>query len=120
MKGIVDDELRALLEVQIGHAPEMPKSTVLAWVDTAFNGGLVLPQQDIEKLGLMEYSSTSAILADGKQVELPTYTCYLNWFGGEYRTQVVANEGTHPLLGTMLLNGHDLVISYKRQSMTLD
>jgi len=93
---------------------------VVAWIDTAFNGGLVLPRQEIERLGLSETSSTSAILADGKQVELPTYTCYLEWFGKEVRTQVVANEGATPLLGTMLLDGHDLVISYKRKTLTLD
>jgi len=40
--------------------------------------------------------------------------------GKEYRTQVVANEGAHPLLGTMLLDGHDLSVSYKRRQLTLD
>jgi predicted aspartyl protease len=86
MNGNVDDDLRALLEVRIGSAPNGSKSTVLVWVDTAFNGGLVLPRQEIRRLGLKEYSSTPAILADGQQVELPTYTCYLDWFGREYRT----------------------------------
>jgi clan AA aspartic protease len=120
MNGKVDDDLRALLEVQIGSAPHGPKSTVLVWVDTAFNGGLVLPHHEIRHLGLKQYSSTPAILADGQQVVLPTYTCYLDWFGGEYRTQIVANEGAHPLLGTMLLDGHDLLVSYKRRTVTLD
>jgi predicted aspartyl protease len=67
-----------------------------------------------------EYSSTPAILADGQQVELSTYTCYLDWFGKEYRTQIVANDGASPLLGTMLLDGHDLAVSYKRRTVTLD
>ena len=120
MKGTVDDELRALLEVQVGGLPNGPKSTVLVWVDTAFNGGLVLPRHEIERLGLKEYSSTPAILADGQYVELPTYTCYLDWFGNEYRTQIVANDGANPLLGTMLLDGHDLAVSYKRRTLTLD
>jgi clan AA aspartic protease len=120
MNGNVDDDLRALLEVRIGSAPNGSKSTVLVWVDTAFNGGLVLPRQEIRRLGLKEYSSTPAILADGQQVELPTYTCYLDWFGREYRTQIVANEGAHPLLGTVLLDGHDLHISYKCRTVTLD
>lgn len=120
MNGTVDDDLRALLEVQIGSAPSGDKSTVLVWVDTAFNGGLVLPRHEIQRLGLKEYSSTPAILADGQQVELPTYTYYLDWFGREYRTQIVANERAHPLLGTMLLDGHDLHVSYKRRTVTLD
>jgi clan AA aspartic protease len=119
MNGVVDDDLRALLEVQIGGTPNSPKSTVSVWIDTAFNGGLVLPRHEVQQLGLRESSSTPAILADGQQVDLPTYTCYLDWFGREYRTQVVANEGRHPLLGTMLLDGHDLHISYKCRTVTL-
>ena len=98
MNGSVDGDLRALLEVQIGSTANDAKSTVLVWIDTAFNDGLVLPRHEIQRLGLREYSSTPAILADGQQVELPTYTCYLEWFGREYRTQIVANEGAHPLL----------------------
>jgi hypothetical protein len=42
VKGIVDDELRALIEVSIGSEPASEKSSVMVWVDTAFNGGLVL------------------------------------------------------------------------------
>ena len=120
MNGTVDDDLRALLEVQIGSAPNGGKLTILVWVDTAFNGGLVLPRREIQRLGLKEYSSTPAILADGQQVELPTYTCYLDWLGREYRTQIVANEEAHPLLGTMRLDGHDRHVSYEGRWVTLD
>ena len=120
MKGVVDGELRALLEVEVGGLPNGPKLPVTVWVDTAFNGGLVLPRHEIERLNLKEYSSTAAVLADGQQVELPTYTCYLDWFGKEYRTQIVANQGSNPLLGTMLLDGHDLVVSYKLKTLSLD
>jgi clan AA aspartic protease len=120
VKGIVDSELRAMIEVSIGSTRGTNKSVIMAWVDTAFNGGLVLPRQIINELQLKEYSSTSAILADGQQVELPTYTCYLDWFGNEYRTQIIANDGAHPLLGTMLLDGHDLSVSYKRKRVELD
>ena len=63
MKGIVDDELRALIEVSIGSEPASEKAAVMVWVDTAFNGGLVLPRTEIDKLGLKECSSTPAVLA---------------------------------------------------------
>lgn len=112
----MDNELRALVEVQVGASRQGNKSVVIAWIDTAFNGGLVLPQQEIERLGLKEDSITTAVLADGKVADLPTYTCFLDWFGKAFRTQVVANEGAHPLLGTMLLDGHDLAISYRSRS----
>ena len=51
MNGKVDDDLRVLLEVQIGSTPRGLKSIVLVWVDTAFNGGLVLPHREIRRLG---------------------------------------------------------------------
>jgi hypothetical protein len=38
----------------------------------------------------------------------------------EYRTQVVANDGAHALLGTILLDGRDLTISYNRKTVTLE
>ena len=50
MKGVVDEDLRALLEVKIGAEPNGQKSIVMVWVDTAFNGGLVLPRSEIERL----------------------------------------------------------------------
>jgi clan AA aspartic protease len=117
--GIVDDQLRSLLEVLVGSSQNDVKTPLTVWIDTAFNGGLVLSRQAIEKLGLKEYSSTTAILADGQQVELATYTCYLKWFGNVYRTQVVANEGSFPLLGTMLLDGRELSINYGQRTLTL-
>lgn len=39
----------------------------MVWVDTAFNGGLVSPRDEIERLELQEYSSTPAILAVGNK-----------------------------------------------------
>lgn len=65
MKGVVDSELRALIEVSIGNSRG-------------------------------------------------------EWFGNEYRTQIIANEGSHPLLGTMLLDGHDLSVSYRRKTVGLE
>lgn len=119
MKGIVDEGLRALIDVQVGHRRNGSKRTIAVWIDTAFNGGLVLPRDEIERLRLKESSLTPAILADGQQVELPTFTCYLEWFGQELRTQVIANDGATPLLGTMLLDGHDLLISYTQRTVNL-
>lgn len=119
MEGYVDDDRRALLEVKLGASSGGSKKSISVWVDTAFNGGLVIPQTDIENLGLQVTSSTTAVLADGQQVELPTYSAYLEWFGNEYRTQVVGNAGANPLLGTQLLDGRDLTVSYKQSTLSL-
>ena len=39
MRGVVDSELRALIEVSIGNSRGGEKSVIMVWIDTAFNGG---------------------------------------------------------------------------------
>ena len=59
------------------------------------------------------------MLADGTTVELETYACFLDWFGATYETQIIANDGEYPLLGTMLLAGRKLEIDYVAKTVTL-
>jgi predicted aspartyl protease len=65
MKGIVDESMRALLDVFVAAARDAQKQALTAWIDTAFNGGLVMPRQHVERLGLKQASTTQAVLADG-------------------------------------------------------
>ena len=120
MNGFVDEIGRAMLDVSLSATRNGNRTLLRVWVDTAFNGGLVVPQQIVANLGLRESTTTEAILADGKCVNLAMYTCFLDWFGGCYRTQVVANDGEFALLGTMLLADRDLTISYRRKSVVLE
>ncbi len=112
MNGIVDESRRALLEVLVAADKNATKASLTVWIDTAFNGCLVIPRSAIERLGLQQASTTQAILADGRSVDLETFTCYLDWFGRVFRTQVVANDGEFPLLGTTLLADRQLMIDY--------
>ncbi len=119
MNGFVDDKLRALLRVPVSASRDGDRNDILAWIDTAFNGGLVIPRKQIVELGLVKESSAEAILADGNCVELETFACFLDWFGNSYEPQIIANEGRYPLLGTMLLDGHHLVIDYNAKTVEL-
>ncbi|MGA2620653.1 MAG: clan AA aspartic protease [Thermoguttaceae bacterium] len=120
MNGIVDESMRALVDVSVAAAKDAQKQVLTAWIDTAFNGGLVIPRQHVERLGLKQASTTRAILADGRSVELETFTCHLEWFGEVYRTQAVSNDGEFPLLGTLLLADRKLTIDYRTKTVTLD
>jgi len=121
VKGIVDESVRALLDVFVTAAKGTERQVLAVWIDTAFNGGLAIPRQRIERLGLKQGASTTqAILADGHSVDLETFTCHLEWFGDEYRTQVVANDGEFPLLGTLLLEDRKLTIDYTTKTVVLD
>jgi hypothetical protein len=52
-------------------------------------------------------------------VELETFACSFDWFGETYETQIVANDGEFPLLGTMLLSGRKLEIDYEAKTVAV-
>jgi clan AA aspartic protease len=119
VKGFVDDGLRALLRVPVSASRDGNRTEIVVWIDTAFNGGLVIPRKQIAELGLVKESSAEAVLADGRTVALETFACSFEWFGNSYETQVVASDGEYPLLGTMLLDGHRLHIDYGAKTVEL-
>jgi predicted aspartyl protease len=115
----VDEHLRALLPVPVSASRDGPRTEIVAWIDTAFNGGLAIPRAQIAALGLAQESSAEAVLADASTVELETFACYLDWFGNTYQTQVAASDGEYPLLGTLLLDGHRQTIDYAAKTVEL-
>lgn len=119
MRGSVDANGRALLNVRIGADSESQPVAIEAWIDTGFTGDLVLPQATIEMLALHQSGSVDAILADGSQIEVKTYTCFVNWFGEERRLEVIANKGEFPLLGIGLLLGLELRANYHTMDLVL-
>ena len=119
MNGRVDEKLRALIPISVAASADDERTEILAWIDTAFNGGLTIPRVRIQALGLVQESSAEAVLADGNTVELETYACFLEWFGATYETQVVVNDSEFPLLGTMLLARHRLEIDYERKTVAI-
>lgn len=120
MRGNVDERNRALVTISVSNQIDGQYGDVVAWIDTAFDGHLVFSASLIEQLGLETLVETEAILADGSKVALDTYICFLEWFGERMPVQVIANEGKFPLLGTELLVGRELSISYVTKELHLD
>ena len=118
MTGRVDGNGRALLRVPVAATAGGPRTDIEAWVDTAFTGGLTMPRT-AAGLGLAAGVSADAVLADGSQVVLDSFLCYLDWFGGRYRTHATATDAAHPLLGTLLLAGRRLVIDHTAGTVEL-
>ena len=85
---------------------------IQAWIDTAFNGELVMPRSLIQTIGLTQSAAVEAILADGNPVMLESFSCVLAWFGEDRAVEVVANDGEFPLLGVGILLGHKLTVDY--------
>lgn len=119
MTGFVDEESRALIRIPVSASRGGNRTDVIVWIDTAFNGGLAVPRKYIAALALPKQSTAEAILADGRTVELETFACFLDWFGNTYETQIAASDGEYALLGTMLLDGHQLAIDYVAKTVEL-
>ena len=119
MKGQIDGFGRALITISLRPTDNLPLIPVKAWIDTGFNGDLVLPKNLISQLGLVHSGTVKAILADGSQVTLKTYACQLDWFGSQRDLEIVSNDGEYPLLGIGLLLDHDLYLSYRSGEITL-
>lgn len=120
MNGNVDSCGRAIVTVSIRRSDVAAVHDIQVWIDTGFNGDLVLPQQRISDLELPPSGTLKAILADGSEIALQRYTCLIDWFGVERELEVVANDGEYPLLGVGLLAGYDLHISYRSGNITIE
>ncbi len=120
MRGVVDNGGRSLLAVQLRSTSDADSVEVEVWIDTGFTGDLVLPQAAIDALGLIQSGSVDAVLADGSQTELRTYSCLIEWFGNERNLEVIANDGDYPLLGVGLLLGLELRIDYRNLKLQLE
>lgn len=117
LTGQVDDAL--LVRIPLRAALNAPLQEIVAWVDTAFNGGLTIPRTLIASLGLPQEGTVEAVLANGQSVELETFDFYLDWFGATYRLQVIASDAAYPLLGTLLLSDRRLTNDYAAKTVEL-
>lgn len=75
MIGRVDSLGRALVTVSLHASGEGATCDVEAWIDTGFNGDLVLPQHQIDDLELQESGTVKAILADGSEIIVQRDMC---------------------------------------------
>ena len=113
MKAWVDEEYRAMVEVQVANHARSKRQSIHAWIDTAFDGYLVMPKSEIERLSLGVLADTDAVLADGSMARLRCYYCVVEWLDQIVPVQVAENAGNIPLIGTALLAKADLRINYR-------
>lgn len=80
-------------------------------VDTGFTDFLTLPPTAVAAMALPFVRRESAALADGSHVEFDLFSATIVWDGAE-RDVPVLSLGDRPLLGTALLDGHELVAQF--------
>ena len=78
-----------------------------AVIDTGFGGLLTLPPALVAELGLLFKGTGRATLADGSEVDFPSYGVDVLWDGQQISIDADAADTT-PLVGMRLLDGHSL------------
>lgn len=80
-------------------------------IDTGYNGGLALPSDWIEAMGLRKFGEENVILADGSVKSIPTYLGYA--ILEEDAHEIIVAEAPSPLVGTDLLWGFSLYVEFQ-------
>lgn len=108
--GSVQNNLDPVLQLSLHGA--MGIDLIISFVvDTGFNGALSLPSHLVAALSLIHVGSLPITLADGTVVLSPLYQASVDW-DGQQRNIIVTELEEDPLLGTEMLFGHDLFISF--------
>lgn len=103
-------ERRPLLNI-VFRLEEMPNLGIEFVVDTGFTDFLTLPPEAVSALRLPFSHRAYGTLADGNSIEFDVYAATVLWNDEECLVPVVAT-GRRPLLGTSLLEQHELKIEF--------
>ena len=106
IRGFINDNLEIVVQLAV-HGPNGQELRIQAIVDTGFDGALTLPTATIRQLGLPWLRSDCLILADGSSHFFDVYGATVIWDRRSRRISIHESE-TPPLVGTDLLEGHEL------------
>ena len=91
--------------------PNRPDFSIDFVIDTGFTDHLSLPPEAVSLLGLPFKYAMSANLADNSNVILPIHEAVILWNEEARKVRVLAT-GKKPLLGTRLLENHELFVRF--------
>jgi len=114
ISGIVKDgHATVVVKFRLSNRPDLPIEFV---VDTGFTDQLCLPPEAVAVLGLPLKYAMPVNLADNSEVILPVHEAIILWNGEEREVRVLAT-GRRPLLGTALLDEHELVVQFTESGL---
>ena len=121
---IVDIELenaddRSLVRLGYRDEDSVRRETISAVADTGARM-LALPQDVVDRLGLLEFDSVATIYADGRSGELSVAgPLVLHIVGRRMQTDcVVVPTGAEPLVGQIVMERLDLIADCANQTLT--
>lgn len=109
ISGIVNNR-RATVNI-VFLLPTQPSLSIGFVIDTGFTGYLCLPPEAVNLLDLPFIHNLPINLADNTEVIVSVHSATILW-NAEERDITVLATGRRPLLGTALLNEHELVVQF--------
>lgn len=109
ISGIVNDGHATVKVVFL--IPHRSNISIEFVIDTGFTDQLCLPPEAVALFGLPFKYAMPVNLADNSEVMLPVHEAIILWNGEEREVRVLAT-GRRPLVGTALLDEHELVVQF--------
>ncbi len=113
MHGFLDELHQSFLTLDIGQGP------LDFLVDTGFAGTLVIGEELFDSTNAEWVGESEADLAAGQTQLFDLYEIEFLWLGQPTRTTAFVGPGKECLLGTALLNPHELQIHYRHRTIQL-
>ena len=121
MIGVVSELNRAMLRVSLH--PDAHSTTPVeldAWIDTGFEGDLLVPESLLIQHAFVSLGPTQIDLADGQTRQMETYNGWITWFGVRRGILIFASSADDVvLLGTSLLATRRLLIDFPKRLVTI-
>ncbi len=88
-------------------------------IDTGFNGSLIIGEEVFDPTHAIPAGAMTADLASNQSFQYETYLVEFEWLGQHLVTRILVGAGKECLIGTALLNPHQLTIDYESRSVQL-
>ena len=112
IEGAVNEAYEAVVALSL-QGPEGQSQEIEAVLDTGYSGFLTLPNALVTELGLPFAYVGRALLANDDEVTFDVHDVTVLWDGQPRRIRTDAT-GSTPLVGMLLLDGHNLNIEVER------
>ena len=111
IEGVVNAAYEAVVSFSL-HGPARQTREIEAVIDTGYNGFLTLPAATVAELQLPFLGPSRATLANGAVEIFNVHDATVLW-DGQLRDIEADATGSTPLVGMLLLDGHDLNIQVR-------
>jgi clan AA aspartic protease len=112
--GSVNAQLEAWLRIQTTNG-----ESIECLIDTGFNGALVLPRAEAQRLNLTVLGRVPIIGVGRARSITDIAELEIEWLGQSRSVEVIISDGDDSLLGTILLDNSRLVIDYIAYTVTV-